>query len=268
MTTELISTGAESAALLRKCEERITSYAQNLKRGEMLNDGWRFLMGAQMVLAKPHVPHGNSEGDGFQKWLAERWPDIEERTARNWMRGATVLIENWQAGKFLPKAHGGKTETVSFFKSIPEKLSNGDLTDDERQLCFDGLSEVTGGSLLQFARQHSKPRGGARRITFPCPHCQHENKGVIGREIKCGGCGKKIEVKPERDPETALKEDTKHANAALNDVLDAMVLFFESGADKQAALLTNDTWTRALATVPRFSTWLGKAKTLRGKGRK
>lgn len=261
---EVVSANAEqSAAILTRCETRITKLNEQLAQGERLNEGIRFLIGAQMIVAKPHVPHGNKEGDGFQDWLKNKWPEIEYRTASNWMKFAsTVLL-------VAPKQL--KSETVSLFEKLPEHLANGGLNEKEQQGLLDLVPQVTRGmAMMDFIDEHAPrtPKGGARKISFHCPHCNTKNTGLFGREIKCAGekCGKKITVKPDADPEAEMKRRTEAANDNAESISDRIVTAREESAD-DLHLLTAETRKRAIAEA---KWWLArltdsaKAKKARG----
>jgi hypothetical protein len=203
----------QSAAILDRCERGITFAVEQLQRGERMNEGWRFLLGAQMIAAKPHITHGNGEGDGFQPWIAAKFPQLEYRTAANYMKFASTVLA------VAPKAL--KSETVSLFKQLPERIVEQGINDQQREAIIDLVPKLMEGQpMMQFIKAHTeKP---ARKISFHCPHCGAENTGFIGRDITCVNreCGETITVKetttPEEQIQAAIKDAEDLVKAAIS----------------------------------------------------
>lgn len=199
---------AESKAIVAKCEERITDYNNLLQRGERINDGFRFLIGAQILVAKPHLNHGE-----FEPWVEKKW-GYDHRTANNWARFADAVI-NVGRNVLNPKR-----ETVSLLLNLPEQLANGGLNEKEREALFALIPEVTGDAgMMDFLDQHApRKRGGAMAIQFHCVHCGAKNTAVHGRKIECVKCGQKITAAPDRkSDEKALQESIEAAREYLDE---------------------------------------------------
>jgi hypothetical protein len=205
----------QSAAILNRCEKQITFSLDQLKRGERLTEGLRFLLGAQMIAAKPHVPHGNSDGDGFQPWLASKFPQIEYRTAANYMKFANTVLA------VAPKEL--KSETVSLFKQLPERIAAEEITESDQQTIIEMVPQVTDGEpMMAFIKANSaKP---SRKITFHCPHCGAENTGFIGRDITCvnNECGETITVEETTTPEEQIQAAIKDAEDLCTHAINAL----------------------------------------------
>jgi len=167
-TTAAAGASEPNPEILARCEKRITALHATLQNGERINEGMRFLIGAAMIVAKPHVPHGNSDkADGFGEWCESKFK-IEPRTAQNWMKFATAMFHAAQ-GRQL------KSETVSLFKQLPDRLADGGIDDKQRAEIIDLVPVITKGvPMMDFIRQNSE-NGGSRQITFHCPHCATEN---------------------------------------------------------------------------------------------
>lgn len=221
MNTPAIITPAEvidpkqSANILARCEKQIDFAIEHLKASDRISEGWRFLVGAQMLAAKPHLPHGNEgKGDGFRAWVEKRFPTIEERTATNYLKFASTILA------VAPKL---KMETVSIFKQLPEKLRSDELTEPEQKTILQLVPEVTKGApMMQFIKEQTpKPD---RKIEFPCPHCGHANKGIVGREITCANkeCGETIKVTETETPEQMVKAMIQQAEELVTAAVHAL----------------------------------------------
>lgn len=193
MNKDLIITAKESATILKRCEGQIQTALNHLERTEQLSNGLRGVIGVQMALAKPHIPHGNSgDGDGFKTWLNDRWPQIEYATANSWMKLGQSLIAAEEKSK---------SGSDQFFKLLPEKLSQGvfDFERDGAEAASAAKALMAGDSIQDFIGKHTERvrPGGSRQIQFTCPKCHGKNKGFPGRTITCSHqeCGARITVK-------------------------------------------------------------------------
>lgn len=193
----------ESAEILERCEAKIETAYGHLRRGEQLNEGLRFVIGVQMLTAKPHITHGQ-----FNDWLKERFPQIDYRTAANWMRFAETV------GTVAAKS---KNETVSYLKEAPLQLSQGefDWSSDLQAVSEAVTTLMKGQGMMEFIDRHAgrKHQGGAQRIAFTCPKCQAALKGLLGRKVECGQCGTRSTAKAD----TFM--DTKRAAEAADEAL-------------------------------------------------
>lgn len=187
MNKDLIITAKESATILKRCEGQIQTALNHLERTEQLSNGLRGVIGVQMALAKPHIPHGD-----FKGWLAEKWPQIKYDAANEWMNLGRSLIAAEEKAKNGPGP---------FFKLLPEKLSQGvfDFERDGAEAASAAKALMAGDSIDAFIGRHTERvrPGGSRQIQFTCPKCHGKNKGFPGRTITCSHqeCGARITVK-------------------------------------------------------------------------
>jgi hypothetical protein len=220
---------AESAAILKRCEENIGKSLERKKRGALLDNLENLSIGLQIRIAAPHVPmaargvngSGREKGDGVAHWLKDTF-NIEERTGNNYRRFADTFLLVAEA----------KSETVSDLGKLLPQIAQGGLNLDDRN-AVDVFSTVMGeDGMIDFIDKHApkKPKGGARKIKFTCPHCSTGNTGIIGREITCTNekCKKKITVKPDVDPEAETKRKAEAINENAQEVVAAIVTLARS----------------------------------------
>ncbi len=176
----------QSAEILARCERQITTLHEQLGRGEKLNQGIRFLIGAEMIAARPHIPlagRGNtgdsSDGDGFENWVASKWPSLSKTSAFRYMKLASTVLA------VAPKC---KSSTVELLQNLPKQLvqSEFELSDEEK--IFEAVALLTEGkSDAEFIKEHNPPKH-----PNPCEHC---GKPVHPAAVKCSHCGKSITPK-------------------------------------------------------------------------
>lgn len=218
----------ESATILQRCEEKIETAYGHLRRGEQLNEGLRFVIGAQMNAAKPHITHGQ-----FEDWLKERFPKIDIRTAQNWMKFADTV------GTVVGKS---KNETVSFLKNTPLQLTQGEFDwQADLRAVTEAVSTLMGeDGMMDFIDKHAEKarRGGSRQIGFSCPHCGRKNKGFLGRTIVCANkdCAERITVRAD-GPTPA--EKTQRMVEAEEEVLGALLASAEMWKLREDRSLAN-----------------------------
>lgn len=230
----------QSAAILARCEKQITTLHGQLAKGENLNKGLRFLIGCEMITARPHIPlagRGNtgdaSEGDGFENWVRNNWPTLHERSAQRYMKLASTVLAA------APKC---KSDTVSLLRNTPQLLAQGELDlGMQEQICAAAAELIGDRSDAEFIKEFTpKP---ARKITFSCPHCGAKNEGIFGREYKCVNreCGERIKAKDDAPtPEETVKARIAQANDLMRAALNAVQLIrgHDHAMDADAAVIT------------------------------
>jgi hypothetical protein len=236
----------QSAAILKRCEEKIVDAQKHLRRGEMMNDGLRFVIGLQLTIARPHVPlaargtNKAEEGDGFEAWYKEKF-GLEKSTASNWMRFS---------GAVLGQAEKSKSPTVGLLEKLPQQLTQGEFAFDMMKVTS-AIHELMGDDgMMDFIDKHAerKPLGGSRQIKFTCPHCGAINKGFTGRTVKCidATCAKKITVKPDGP---SAQEKIQQIIEGEREVGDALIVDVEQWmAREHSAEFGRDGLQRMLAT--------------------
>lgn len=205
----------QSAAILKRCEQKITEAQAHLKRGEQLNEGLRFVIGLQLNLARPYVAlaaRGSNkaeEGDGFEAWYKAKF-GLEESTARNWMKFANTVLAVGQKSK---------SATVALLEKLPQQLTQGEFSFDMLKVTGAVLEVMGEDGMMDFIDKHAvkKPAGP---IKFHCLHCGAENSAVHGKKLKCAECKKPITAVPDRkSDEQALKEDEQAARDYADDTM-------------------------------------------------
>lgn len=271
LTPVVVHTEAQSAAIVQRGMERANFLLSQGDNAEGKATALRCFFGAQLAVIRPHVPNAPrgdtgsaKDGDGWKAFLAERYPDREYRTLKNWIDlGATFL----RVGAKVLEGRKCKSETVSLLQNLPERLLNGGLKEDEEQQFLDVFTTVTDGKgMMDFIDAHAEKaaKGGARKIKFTCPHCSTKNEGIFGREIKCVGpkCGKKITAKPDVNPEAELKRETEETNADFNEVADTIVTARERSG-KRAAQIEDPAWRRLVSEAKWLSKFVADGAKLR-----
>lgn len=197
---------AESKAIVETCGQRVETFGAQLKRSERVTDGWRCLIGVHLMLAKPHLDHGE-----FEPFVQRYLPQYEKRTAERWMRFAETAIR--------------KSDPGSLLKQLPEKASNGGIAESEVPTLTEALNALLGEEAFDdwTDANSERKKGGLLPITFHCP-CGQKLKQIAGRNIKCPKCGETVKAKA--DVKDATSEERERVDGELNDLaakLDGLV---------------------------------------------
>lgn len=191
----------ESAAVLAKCGDRIEGYQSLLKRTERVTDAVRLAIGIEMVIAKPHLDHGE-----FQPFIEKRLPEHGYRTAARWMEFAEMII--------------AKSDPGSLLNSLPTKALNGGITENDLPKLADAIEVLTKGQPHDEFIQNNKARKPIGPIKFHCVHCGAENKAVHGKKINCVQCEKKIMATPDRkQDDEALRAQIEQAQERIKSMM-------------------------------------------------
>lgn len=202
-----VVTAKESAAILKRCEEHIDTALKHLDRTEQMSNGLRGVIGVQMRIAKPYIPHGD-----YTAWLIANWPTLNYDTALSWMRLGDALI-----------ACETKNRSDRFFSELPKRLAQGEFNFDveAKDAGEQAKQLMAGASIMDFIADNTerKPTGGSHQIKFTCPHCGAINKEKHGKKLQCVSCGKKITAVPDRkSDEAALAEQREAAEEHIKNL--------------------------------------------------